>query len=172
MIARGDCDAGRSLLLAAAKSSKERFRSAGLRALAALILPDPAEINAAIAEFDAMGAQAASETLRGKARGLGLRPRHRPRSTHDLKTSEFRIAILIRAGKTNAEIGDQLGLSTRTVEHYVSNMLSKFGVRFRAQLVAIVHGEDAAATHPPLLSASSNRATASDSDYRDRPHRP
>jgi DNA-binding NarL/FixJ family response regulator len=81
-----------------------------------------------------MGAEAASELLRCRARCLGLRPRHRPRSTLDMKTSEVRIASLIRVGKTNAEIGDQLGLSTRTVEHYVSNMLSKFGVRFRAQI--------------------------------------
>lgn len=168
MIARGDRDAGRSLLLAAAKSSKERFRSAGLRALAALVVPDPVEINAAIAEFDAMGAQAASETLRCKARGLGLRPRHRPRSNLDVKASELRIACLIRAGKTNAEIGDQLGLSTRTVEHYVSNMLSKFGVRFRAQLVATIDDKDAPASDPPLLSASSKRATASDLAIRQR----
>jgi DNA-binding NarL/FixJ family response regulator len=166
MIARGDHDVGRSLLVAAAKSSKERFRSAGLRALAALVVADPVEINAAIAEFDAMGAQAASELLRCKARGLGLRPRHRPRSTFDVKTSELRIASLIRGGKTNAEIGDQLGLSTRTVEHYVSNMLSKFGVRFRAQLVAIIDGEGAAATLPPSLSASSKRTTAFNSDSR------
>jgi DNA-binding NarL/FixJ family response regulator len=164
MIAGGDRDAGRSLLLAAANSSKERFRSAGLRALAALVMPDAAEINAAIAEFDVMGAEAASEMLRCKARALGLRPRHRPRSTLDMKTSEVRIASLIRAGKTNAEIGDQLGLSSRTVEHYVSNMLSKFGVRFRAQLVAIIDRDDAAAMHPPLPSAFSNRATASDFD--------
>jgi DNA-binding NarL/FixJ family response regulator len=156
MIARGERAVGRSKLLAAAKSSKERFRAAGLRALAALVMPDPIEINEAISEFDAMGADAASEMLRCKARGLGLRPRHRPRSTLDMKSSELRIAKLIRAGKTNAEIGNQLGLSTRTVEHYVSNMLSKFGVRFRAQLVAIVDG-DASSMHSPLGNASSNR---------------
>jgi DNA-binding CsgD family transcriptional regulator len=98
-----------------------------------------------------MGAETASEMLRCKARGIGLRPCHRPRSTLDMKTSEMRIANLIRAGKTNAEIGDQLGLSPRTVEHYVSNMLSKFGVRFRAQLVAIVDGNDIAGAQPPLL---------------------
>jgi DNA-binding NarL/FixJ family response regulator len=164
MIARGDRAAGRTKMLAAAKSSKERFRSAELRALAALVVPNSVEINAAIADFDAMGAEAASEKLRCKARGLGLRPRHRPRSTLDMKTSEVRITKLIRVGKTNAEIGDQLGLSTRTVEHYVSNMLSKFGVRFRAQLVAIIDGDDEAAKHAPLPRAHSNRANASDSD--------
>src|SRR4029077_7355699 len=37
MIARGDRDSGHAMLLAAAKLSKERFRSAGLRALAALV---------------------------------------------------------------------------------------------------------------------------------------
>lgn len=147
-IAQRDCDGGVEKLLEAAAASKESFRSAELRALAGLVVEDGELINVAVEVFDAMSAHAAAEVLRAKARDLGFRPRPRPRSSLDVKSSELRIARLIAEGKTNAEIGAQLGLSAKTVEHYVSRMLSKYGVRFRAQLVAKVGFEEPACVEP------------------------
>jgi len=138
LIADGRVDEGAASLLDAARTSKERFRAAYLKATAGLAKADRDLINAAICELDEMGAQIACESIRRKARGIGLRPRHRPRSKLAVTGSDVRIASLIRAGKTNAEIGAQLGLSTKTVEHYVSNMLSKLGLRSRAQLAATI----------------------------------
>ena len=138
LIAGARVEEGVAALLAAAKSSKERFRAAYLTAAAGLAGADRDLINTAIGELEEMGAHAASEGIRRKAHGIGLRPRHRPRSKRAVTTSDMRIASLIRAGKTNAEIGTQLGLSTKTVEHYVSNMLAKFGLRSRAQLAATI----------------------------------
>jgi DNA-binding NarL/FixJ family response regulator len=138
LIADGRVDGGAASLLDAARTSKERFRAAYLKATAGLAKADRDLINTAICELDEMGAQIASESIRRKARGIGLRPRHRPRSKLAVTGSDVRIASLIRAGKTNAEIGAQLGLSTKTVEHYVSNMLSKLGLRSRAQLAATI----------------------------------
>lgn len=142
LIADGRVEDGVTSLLDAARTSKERFRAAYLKATAGLAKADRDLINTAICELDEMGAQIASESIRRKARGIGLRPRHRPRSKLAVTGSDVRIASLIRAGKTNAEIGSQLGLSTKTVEHYVSNMLSKLGLRSRAQLAATI-GSDA-----------------------------
>ena len=138
LIADGRVDEGAASLLDAARTSKERFRAAYLKATAGLAKADRDLINTAICDLDEMGAQIACESIRRKARGIGLRPRHRPRSKLAVTGSDVRIASLIRAGKTNAEIGAQLGLSTKTVEHYVSNMLSKLGLRSRAQLAATI----------------------------------
>lgn len=147
-IAQRDVDAGGKKLLEAACASKESFRSAELRAVAGLAVEDGDLINSAVEEFDSMSAYAAAEVLRARARDLGFRPRPRPRSSLDVKSSELRIASLIAEGKTNAEIGAQLGLSAKTVEHYVSRMLSKYGVRFRAQLVAKVGFEEPSCVGP------------------------
>jgi DNA-binding CsgD family transcriptional regulator len=42
----------------------------------------------------------------------------------------------IAAGETSAEIGAALGLSKRTVDHYVTHAVARLGVRNRAQAVA------------------------------------
>ena len=44
---------------------------------------------------------------------------------------------LVAAGKTSAEIARELGLSARTVEHYLTNACAKLGVRNRVQAVAL-----------------------------------
>ena len=44
----------------------------------------------------------------------------------------------IAAGETSAEIGEALGLSVRTVDHYVGAACARLGVRSRAQAVARV----------------------------------
>ena len=142
LIANGYVEDGAAALVGAARTSKERFRSAYLVAAAGLAKADRDLINTAIVELEEMGAHAASEGIRRKARGIGFRPRSRPRTKRTVTTSDLRIASLIRAGKTNAEIGTQLGLSTKTVEHYVSSMLGRFGLRSRAQLAATI-GSDA-----------------------------
>lgn len=42
----------------------------------------------------------------------------------------------IAAGETSNEIATALGLSTRTIDHYISNACSRLGVRSRSQAVA------------------------------------
>jgi DNA-binding NarL/FixJ family response regulator len=43
---------------------------------------------------------------------------------------------MVAAGQTNAEIAAALFLSPRTVEHYVSNILTKLGFRSRVQIAS------------------------------------
>jgi DNA-binding CsgD family transcriptional regulator len=56
-----------------------------------------------------------------------------------LTEREREVAILIAQGKTNTEIAQQLVVGKRTVETYVSNILSKLGVTSRTQIALWVH---------------------------------
>ncbi|MTD55742.1 response regulator transcription factor [Amycolatopsis pithecellobii] len=55
---------------------------------------------------------------------------------------EYDVLRLVSAGHTNAEIGQQLGLSLNTVKTYLHNVMHKLGARNRAQVItnARVHG--------------------------------
>lgn len=56
-----------------------------------------------------------------------------------LTAREREVAILIAQGKTNPEIAQQLVVGKRTVETYVSNILSRLGVTSRTQIALWVH---------------------------------
>jgi DNA-binding NarL/FixJ family response regulator len=53
-----------------------------------------------------------------------------------LSPQEERILAGIADGKTNKEIGDELGLAEKTVKNYVSSILSKLEVARRAEAAA------------------------------------
>ncbi|MFL5737350.1 MAG: response regulator [Actinomycetota bacterium] len=53
-----------------------------------------------------------------------------------LSPQEERILALVADGKTNKEIGDELGLAEKTVKNYVSSILSKLEVARRAEAAA------------------------------------
>jgi predicted ATPase/DNA-binding CsgD family transcriptional regulator len=52
-----------------------------------------------------------------------------------LTVREMEVVRLIKAGKTNQEIADELVLSKRTVEKHISNILSKLMLNTRAQII-------------------------------------
>jgi two-component system, NarL family, response regulator DevR len=53
-----------------------------------------------------------------------------------LSPQEERILTLVADGRTNKEIGDELGLAEKTVKNYVSSILSKLEVGRRAEAAA------------------------------------
>ena len=53
-----------------------------------------------------------------------------------LSPQEERILTLVADGRTNKEIGDELGLAEKTVKNYVSSILSKLEVARRAEAAA------------------------------------
>jgi DNA-binding CsgD family transcriptional regulator len=86
-------------------------------------------LDAATAEFEAMGMQAALEA----ARQLTAGTQARARSRLGLSLRQEEVLRLIAAGRTTREIADQLVLSERTVERHIADVYAKIGVRNRAE---------------------------------------
>jgi DNA-binding CsgD family transcriptional regulator len=94
----------------------------------------------ALAEFDRLGARPAAIAVTRRLRELGARgiprgPRPATRANPaNLTPRELEILPLIAQGLRNAEIAGRLFLSAKTVDHHVSSILTKLGVRSRAEV--------------------------------------
>ncbi|MQA08411.1 MAG: hypothetical protein GEU98_07620 [Pseudonocardiaceae bacterium] len=75
-------------------------------------------------------------------RDLGDRSRVGAKGAGALTSREREILRLVAQGLTNAEIAGRLYISTRTAGNHVSNILTKLGLRSRAEAAAY------AALHP------------------------
>jgi len=121
---------------AAAACTQEAYEAARLRLEAARLTGDRDQVRGAIDAFEGMGAARAADRARAVARSLGMRPGRRRAPAGALSAREQEITQLVAAGQTNAEIAAALYLSPRTVEHYVSNILTKLGYRSRVQIAS------------------------------------
>jgi DNA-binding CsgD family transcriptional regulator len=89
-----------------------------------------------------LGAEPAAAIVTRRLRELGVRglPRGPRASTRDnpagLTSRELEVLELVAEGFRNAEIAGRLVVSPRTVDHHVSTILRKLGVRTRAQASA------------------------------------
>jgi len=97
----------------------------------------------ALAIFEQLGASPAAQALRKKMRALGIQgiPRGSRSSTrldpHGLTKREAEILGLLSEGLRNSVIAKRLFLSTKTIDHHVSAILTKLGVPSRAEAVAM-----------------------------------
>ena len=89
----------------------------------------------ALGELDRLGARPAATQLR---RRLGLRgPREATRANPaGLTARELDVLRLVASGKRNTDVAAELVLSPRTVDHHVSAILRKLGVRTRGEAAA------------------------------------
>jgi two-component system, NarL family, response regulator NreC len=88
------------------------------------------------------GQDALVEAIRRAARGepyvnarLGVEMAKLERLEDDLTDRETQVLRLIALGFTNSEIGDQLGLSVRTVETHRAHIMAKLDFDSRSQIV-------------------------------------
>jgi DNA-binding CsgD family transcriptional regulator len=86
----------------------------------------------ALVIFERLGARPFAERARAELARIG----GRPTAAGGLTATEQRIAELVAAGRSNAEVANQLVVSPRTVEWNLSKIYRKLRVRSRAELTA------------------------------------
>jgi DNA-binding NarL/FixJ family response regulator len=102
------------------------------------------EARAAYAAFRRLGASRGMDAAAALLRELGEGTRPGPRVPGELTAREQEVLALVSQGMTNAEIARTLFISEKTAGHHVSRILSKLGVRNRAEAAS-----QAARLEPP-----------------------
>ncbi len=103
---------------------------------------DVADLREALRSFEDLGARPAATSLAQRLKHLGVRgiPRGPQAMTRQhpagLTPREQQVLELMVVGLRNAEIARRNRVSSRTVDHQVSAVLGKLGVRSRAEAVA------------------------------------
>lgn len=104
-----------------------------------------AEARSALTAFEALEAGRDADAAAALLREFGIRAaRSGPKKFGILTKREQEILALLGKGLSNPEIAGRLYVSRKTVEHHVANVLSKLGLRNRAE-AALVAGRSESA---------------------------
>jgi DNA-binding NarL/FixJ family response regulator len=120
------------LPLEAARAQLELARAIAAPAPEAAV----AEARLALRTFERIGAAGDTDAAAGLLRQLGASGRAWPKHYGALTKRETEVLPLLAAGCSNAEIAERLVISRRTAEHHVAHILSKLGLRSRAEAAA------------------------------------
>ena len=119
-----------------------RWRALGCPYEAAAALADSdqePQLRAALAELERLGARPLGALVARRLRELGVRglargPRPATRANPaNLTARETEVLALVTEGLRNADIARRLFVSPKTVDHHVSAILAKLGVRTRGE---------------------------------------
>lgn len=123
----------------------DQWQALGCRyeaAMAAIDSGDGGLLELALVELRELGARPAAAIAGRKLRELGAKVPRGPRpqtreNPAGLTGRELEVMALLANGLRNAEIAERLLVSEKTVDHHVSAILRKLGVRSRAQAVRL-----------------------------------
>jgi DNA-binding NarL/FixJ family response regulator len=107
-------------------------RTLGSHAPAAAVV----EARHALEAFERLGAIRDADSAAALLRELGASARTFPKGYGPLTKRETEVLSLLAEGCSNAEIAQRLYISRRTAEHHVARILSKLGLRKRAEVAA------------------------------------
>jgi DNA-binding CsgD family transcriptional regulator len=102
-----------------------------------------AEAGVALRIFERLGAALDADRTASLLRSLGASGRRAPKRPGELTKREREVLALLEHGLTNKEIAARLYITPKTASHHVSQILSKLGVRTRAEAAAFVARESA-----------------------------
>ncbi|MDR9371501.1 LuxR C-terminal-related transcriptional regulator, partial [Conexibacter sp. JD483] len=91
-------------------------------------------LEAARADFAAAGAAPWAARARDELRASGQPGRPRANDRDELTPHERRVALLVAEGRTNPEVAAELYITRKTVEHHLSQIYRKLGLRSRTEL--------------------------------------
>jgi ATP/maltotriose-dependent transcriptional regulator MalT len=124
------------------EAAADRWRALGCPYEAAAALADgdqEPQLRAALAELERLGARPLAAAITRRLRELGVRglargPRPATRANPaNLTARETQVLALVTEGLRNADIARRLFVSPKTVDHHVSAILAKLGVRTRGE---------------------------------------
>ena len=102
-----------------------------------------ADLLAALDQLERLGARPAADAVASRLRELGVRrlPRRLRRATlanpAGLTARELEVLALLGAGLRNVDIAARLHIAEKTVDHHVSAVLAKLGVRTRREATQV-----------------------------------
>jgi DNA-binding CsgD family transcriptional regulator len=120
------------------------YRAAQTRLMLARVLRQSdrdvagSEARAALSVFEDLGAGRDADAAASLLRDLGVKAaRTGPKNIGRLTKREQEVLALLGEALSNPEIAERLYLSRKTVEHHVARILSKLGLRGRAEAAAL-----------------------------------
>jgi ATP/maltotriose-dependent transcriptional regulator MalT len=120
------------LTLEAAQARVALARALASHAPAAAVV----EARVALETFERLGASRDADAGAALLRELGAPARSFPKGYGTLTRRETEVLSLLAEGCSNADIAERLYISRRTAEHHVARILSKHGLRNRAEAAA------------------------------------
>jgi DNA-binding NarL/FixJ family response regulator len=96
------------------------------------------EAEAAYRTFEELGSRRGVDDAAALLRSLGAPAKSGPKRNGPLTRREEEVLELVAHGLANAAIAERLFISPKTAEHHVSRILTKLGMRSRAEAAAYV----------------------------------